>query len=86
MRKDIKLLGLLVVVLSFLLICLTQSCGNTAKTTVAKTPCKGEAKKDCICTAVYQPVCGCDKVTYGNACEATCNGVTRYEKGVCEKK
>jgi hypothetical protein len=82
----VKLLGLVVVTFAFLLLCLFQSCDAPQQATAAKTACKGAAKKDCICTAIYQPVCGCDKVTYSNACEASCNGVTRYEKGVCDKK
>lgn len=36
--------------------------------------CKGKCpcKEDCVCTAHYDPVCGKDKKTYGNACVASC--------------
>ena len=46
--------------------------------------CIPMAVPDCACTAVYDPVCGCDEVTYGNACEAECNSITDYSKGECD--
>ncbi len=37
-----------------------------------------------FCTAVYDPVCGCNNVTYGNSCEATYwYGVTEWTPGEC---
>lgn len=36
------------------------------------------------CTAIYEPVCGCDGITYGNACVATTQyGVIASTPGVC---
>ena len=35
------------------------------------------------CTQEAKPVCGCDGVTYGNACEADRAGVTSYTDGPC---
>ncbi len=48
--------------------------------------CKEAAKKDCVCTMQYDPVCGCDNKTYGNACVAACEGVKSFTKGECPTK
>jgi hypothetical protein len=38
---------------------------------------------DCICAAVYDPVCGCNGETYSNACFARCE-VFFWTPGECE--
>lgn len=45
-----------------------------------------EPNPDCICTMQYEPVCGCNDITYSNPCMAACHGITVYEKGECQKK
>ncbi len=39
---------------------------------------------DCVCNFLYDPVCGCDGVTYPNACAAECSSIFNYKKGKCK--
>ncbi|MBY0433338.1 MAG: hypothetical protein K2U26_04430 [Cyclobacteriaceae bacterium] len=41
---------------------------------------------DHACHRIYRPVCGCDSVTYGNACEALKNGILIFDVGECPRK
>lgn len=55
------------------------SCG--AGTSCVDGECVAEA--DCVCPAVFEPVCAASGVTFGNACEATCAGVEVRHDGEC---
>lgn len=51
----------------------------------APQKCVENPQADCICTRQYDPVCGCNNKTYGNACMAECAGIKTYQKGECPK-
>lgn len=46
---------------------------------------ESQIDEDAICTTEYIPVCGCNGITYPNACIADISGVTFYTSGACEE-
>ncbi len=45
--------------------------------------CKGAADPNAVCIEIFDPVCGCDGITYGNSCKADAAGVLTYTVGEC---
>ncbi|MBK8698910.1 MAG: META domain-containing protein [Saprospiraceae bacterium] len=61
----------------FLMVCFTLSCHKDNK------DCVERIDPDCVCTLEYDPVCGCNDVTYSNACHAECANIKEYNPGEC---
>jgi Kazal-type serine protease inhibitor domain len=46
---------------------------------------KRNRNQNSACTQQYDPVCGCDNVTYSNSCEAERAGLVTYNLGDCPR-
>ena len=58
---------------------------SSCKSEPLDLPCPpGVEDEYCVCIAVYEPVCGCDQVTYSNSCVAACHDIDIAHEGVCK--
>lgn len=58
--------------LSFTMLTGAKKCENTSEPT------------SCVCASIFAPVCASDGNTYGNACEAECQGLTVESNDECD--
>jgi hypothetical protein len=62
---------------------LLAGCQRPATDSAADCIDPSKINPDAMCTMDYNPVCGCDGMTYSNPCAAGKAGVKHYTTGPC---
>ena len=70
-------------ILISLLILFILSCNEKVNQNQDDCIDKNKIMNDASCIEIYDPVCGCNNITYSNECYATINGITSWKNGVC---
>jgi len=86
--KKMKLFGLLALLMLFFMSVI--SCNKNEDNCVSIPSAQSGACIDSNlvgnadeCIEIYDPVCGCDGITYDNYCVADSSGITSYVEGEC---
>jgi len=63
----------------FVFLLMLYACPN------AEEGCLAFARQDPtqVCIQLYDPVCGCNNITYSNACIAESWGINQFSQGAC---
>lgn len=72
----------LLITLLFLVGCTSNEL-QTTPTESDTTQVSPYAVEPCVCMKIYRPVCA-EGRTFGNSCEAECNGHTKWTEGTCK--
>lgn len=83
-----KFLLMILLVAMMVSACGPRDAGAPAEKTAAAPEVSEECKSNpptepMACTMDWNPVCGCDGVTYPNACGAKAAGITEFTEGEC---
>ncbi len=69
----------------FVLMALLGCEQQTLNEEIISPDCVEKVKPGVLCTLKYDPVCGCNMKTYGNACSAESVGIRVLYAGECKK-
>jgi hypothetical protein len=72
----------LILTFIFITSCAAQTDNLSSESSSKKNNLKTNPDNACICMMIYEPVCHEGK-TYGNACQAKCEGVKKFKPGAC---